>query len=80
MEFRIRKAKLSDAESLARLYFQFWEPHKKVDPLLEFEKRLTLKSQTESAKKGYQKKEQPHPCCRSGGRSDRVYRVFYQEK
>lgn len=56
MEFRIRKAKLSDAESLARLYFQFWEPHKKVDPLLEFEKRLTLKSQTESAKKDIRKR------------------------
>ena len=55
MEFKIRRAKLSDAEDLARLYFQFWEPHKKVDPLLEFEKRMTLKNQIEFAKKDIKK-------------------------
>lgn len=53
---KIRKAKLSDAEDLARLYFQFWVPHKKVDPLLEFEKRTTLKDRIESAKKDIKKK------------------------
>ncbi len=56
MEFKIRKAKLSDAEDLARLYFQFWAPHKKVDPLLEFEKKMTLKNQTEFAKKDIRKR------------------------
>jgi ribosomal protein S18 acetylase RimI-like enzyme len=56
MEFEIRKAKLSDAEDLARLYFQFWKPHKKVDPLLEFEKKMTLKNQIEFAKKDIKKR------------------------
>jgi ribosomal protein S18 acetylase RimI-like enzyme len=56
MDFKIRKAKLSDAEDLAKLYFQFWEPHKKVDPLLEFEKKLTLKNQIEFAKKDIRKR------------------------
>ena len=56
MEFKIRKAKLSDAEDLARLYFQFWVPHKKVDPLLEFDKKMTLKSQIQFAKKDIRKR------------------------
>src|SRR3989338_6767629 len=55
MEFKIRKAKLSDAEDLAKLYFQFWEPHKKVDPLLEFEQKMTLKNQAEFAKNDIKK-------------------------
>ncbi|MEK6983068.1 MAG: GNAT family N-acetyltransferase [Nanoarchaeota archaeon] len=49
------KTKLSDAEDLAKLYFQFWEPHKKVDPLLEFEKKMTLKNQIKFAKKDIKK-------------------------
>ena len=57
MEFKIRKAKLEDAEALARLYFQFWEPHNNVDPLLEFDKKLTLKSQVEFAKKDIRKRD-----------------------
>jgi ribosomal protein S18 acetylase RimI-like enzyme len=56
MEFKIRKAKESDAEDLARLYFQFWVPHKNVDPLLEFEKKMTLKNQIEFAKKDIRKR------------------------
>ena len=56
MDFKIRKAKISDAEDLAKLYFQFWEPHKNIDPLLEFEKKLTFKNQVEFAKKDIRKK------------------------
>lgn len=56
MEFKIRKARVSDAEDLAKLYFQFWTPHKNVDPLLEFDKKLTLKNQIKSAKKDIKKK------------------------
>jgi ribosomal protein S18 acetylase RimI-like enzyme len=56
MDFKIRKAKMSDAEDLAKLYFQFWEPHRNVDPLLEFSKKLTFKNQVEFAKKDIKKK------------------------
>ncbi len=57
MDFKIRKARLSDAEDLAKLYFQFWEPHKNVDPLLEFEKKLTLNNQIKAAKKDIKKRD-----------------------
>lgn len=56
MKFIIRKAMLSDAINLAKLYFQFWESHRKVDPLLEFEKKLTLENQTKVARKNIKKK------------------------
>jgi len=56
MKFNVRKAKLSDAEDIAKLYFQFWEPHKEVDPLLEFNRKLTLKNQIEFAKKDIRKR------------------------
>ncbi len=56
MNFKIRKAKQSDAKDLARLYIQFWEAHKKVDPLLEFNKKITLKNQIEFAKKDIRKR------------------------
>lgn len=56
MDFTIRKAKLSDAKGMVRLYLQFWEPHKGVDPLLEPDKRPTLKNQIELAKKDIKKK------------------------
>jgi len=46
----IRKAILSDAEDLAKLYIQFWEPHKNCDPLVELNKKINLKNQTEFAK------------------------------
>lgn len=55
-DFIIRKAKVSDAKYLARLYFQFWEPHKKVDPLLEFKKKLTLKNQIKAARRNIRKR------------------------
>ncbi len=56
MKLQIRKARLYDAEALAKLYLQFWEPHKKADPLLEFKKRITLQNQIESAKRNIKKK------------------------
>jgi ribosomal protein S18 acetylase RimI-like enzyme len=56
IRLKIRRAKASDAEQLAKLYLQFWVPHKKVDPLLEFEKKSTLKKQIEFAKKDVNKK------------------------
>jgi|SRR3989338_3091988 len=56
MNIQIRKARIGDAEHLARLYLQFWVPHKKVDPLLEFEKKMTLKNQIEFAKKEIKKR------------------------
>ncbi len=56
MTFKIRKARMVDAEDLAKLYLQFWEPHRKVDPLLEFEKKITLKNEIESAKKNIKKR------------------------
>lgn len=57
MDFIIRKAKISDARDLARLYFQFWEPHKNVDPLLEFKNKLTLKNQISAARKNIKKRD-----------------------
>lgn len=56
MDFEIRKAKLSDAKDLAKLYLQFWSAHKKIDPLLELKKKLTIKNQIIAAKKDIQKK------------------------
>ena len=43
MEITVRKARMSDAEDLARLYIEFWKPHKKCDPLLEFKEKLTIR-------------------------------------
>jgi ribosomal protein S18 acetylase RimI-like enzyme len=57
MEFNIRKAKISDAEVIADLYLQFWKSHEKIDPLLEFEKKLTLKNQIEFAKRNIKKQD-----------------------
>lgn len=56
MNIKIRKAKIEDAEHLARLYLQFWEPHRKVDPLLEFDKKVILKNEIKSAKKNIKKR------------------------
>jgi len=55
MGFSIRKAELSDAETIADLYLQFWKSHEGVDPLLEFENKLTLDNQIEFAKKNIKK-------------------------
>ncbi len=51
----IRKARLSDAENLAEMYTQFWEYHKD-DPLIELEKKISIKNQVEFAKKDIIKK------------------------
>lgn len=56
MNIKIRKAKIEDAGHLARLYLQFWELHRKIDPLLEFNKKITLKSEIKSAKKNIKKR------------------------
>jgi len=56
MEIIVRKARLSDAVDLARLYIEFWKPHKKSDPLLEFKEKLTLKNQMTAARKDIKKK------------------------
>ena len=50
MEITVRKARMSDAEDLARLYIEFWKPHKKSDPLLKFKEKLTLKNQMTAAR------------------------------
>ena len=55
MKFSIRNAKLSDAETIADLYLQFWKSHEKIDPLLEFENKLTQDNQIEFAKKNIKK-------------------------
>lgn len=57
MTFKIRKARIVDAEGLAKLYLQFWVPHRKIDPLLEFGKKITFKSEIESAKRNIKKKD-----------------------
>ena len=56
MKFEIRKARQSDAKEIARLYLQFWDSHKKIDPLLEFKELLTLENQITAAKKDLKKK------------------------
>lgn len=56
MNFIIRKAKEIDAEDLAKLFLQFWDSHNKLDPLLEFEKKVTLKNQIDFAKKDIRKR------------------------
>ncbi len=53
---RIRKARLSDAEDLARLYLQFWEVHGDVDPLLKLARKPILKREAEQARKDIRKK------------------------
>jgi len=52
----IRKARLSDAEGLARLYLQFWKAHRKADPLLRLRKKLSLAGEAEAAKKDLRKR------------------------
>ena len=54
----IRKAKLSDAKGLAKLFLLFWDSHKGVNPLLELRKKPTLESETKEAKK-YIRKGKP---------------------
>ena len=56
MDIKIRKAKIEDTEPLAKLYLQFWEPHRKIDPLLRLDKKITLKSEITSAKKNIKKR------------------------
>lgn len=56
MEITVRKTRLFDAEDLARLYIEFWKPHKKSDPLLEFKEKLTLKNQITAARKDIKKR------------------------
>jgi ribosomal protein S18 acetylase RimI-like enzyme len=53
----IRRAKLSDAQGVGRLFMQFWKPHEGVDPLLKLKKKPTLKSETEEAKKCIRKRK-----------------------
>ncbi|MFH0870469.1 MAG: GNAT family N-acetyltransferase [archaeon] len=56
MEFRIRRARLTDTEAIAELYLQFWKPHRDVDPLLKFKRKITLESQICSAKRNIRKR------------------------
>lgn len=56
MEYKIRRAKLTDAKQIAKLYLEFWEPHKSADPLLELNKKMTLKSETNAAEKTIRKR------------------------
>ena len=56
MKILIRKANLSDAKYLAKLYLEFWEAHEKCDPLLQFKDRLTFKNQMIAAKRDIKKK------------------------
>jgi ribosomal protein S18 acetylase RimI-like enzyme len=56
MDFKIRKAKSSDAEDIAVLYLQFWETHKGCDPLLELRTTPTYKQEVESAKRDIRKR------------------------
>jgi len=55
MAIAVRKAKLSDADSLAKLYLQFWEPHKGCDPLIALKKELSHKNQVAFAIKDIKK-------------------------
>ena len=44
MDYTIRKARPEDAEGLAGLYLQFWEPHKNVDPLIGLKGKRDLRT------------------------------------
>jgi ribosomal protein S18 acetylase RimI-like enzyme len=68
MNYTIRKAKLSDAPGLARLYLLFWEAHKRCDPLLKTKNKITLKSEIESAKKDIRKRNTHIFVAESGGK------------
>ncbi len=52
----IRKARPSDAEGLAKLYLQFWEAHRKSDPLLRLRKKPSLAGEAKAAKKDLRKR------------------------
>lgn len=52
----MRKAIPCDAEAVARLYLQFWEVHKDIDPLIELKESPTLASQIEEAKRAIRKR------------------------
>ncbi|KYK36399.1 MAG: GNAT family N-acetyltransferase [Theionarchaea archaeon] len=56
MDFTVRKAIPCDAETVARLYLQFWEVHKDIDPLIELKESPTRANQIEEAKKAIRKR------------------------
>lgn len=56
MNFTVRKAHIYDAEALARLYLQFWEVHKDIDPLIQLAEEPTLQNQVEGAKRDLRKR------------------------
>jgi ribosomal protein S18 acetylase RimI-like enzyme len=51
MDLIIRRAKPKDAKGLARLYLQFWEPHRNVDPLIKMKNKNNFKSLLTIARK-----------------------------
>ena len=53
----IRRAKLSDARELASLYTQFWDAHKKVDPLIKLTNKDQEKEDLRYAKSALRKKD-----------------------
>ncbi|MCR4327408.1 MAG: GNAT family N-acetyltransferase [Nanoarchaeota archaeon] len=50
MNIKIRKAKLGDEKEIGSLMKQFWEEHKRVDPLLELSKSPTLNHSIQEAR------------------------------
>lgn len=52
----VRKAKPNDAEGIAKLYLQFWEVHKGVDPVIRLKKKPTIETEAEFAKQIIRKK------------------------
>jgi ribosomal protein S18 acetylase RimI-like enzyme len=57
MKLTIRKARLEDAEQLAKLYLQFWEAHKNPSPLHEPRVKVDYNNLVKDAKKTIKDKE-----------------------
>jgi len=57
MDFVIRRARPEDGEGLARLYLQFWEPHRDVDPLIELKGKATYRSHLAFARRDIRNKD-----------------------
>jgi len=51
MDFIIRRAGPNDVIGLAKLYLEFWGPHKGVDPLIKLKDKLDLKTHVALAKR-----------------------------
>jgi ribosomal protein S18 acetylase RimI-like enzyme len=52
----LRKARIKDAQGIARLYLEFWKIHDGIDPLVTLRRKPMLETEKEEAKKDIRKR------------------------